>query len=369
MTDTIRLFQKRAPRYDVKCRDAITASIQELDGASEPLAAELANISARGAKIKTGKSFSVKESFTFRFEVKEPQHAFEVIAKVCWVSPVIGEGWWLGCSLKPAIPVSVLDEFAQAGLIERREYCREPVSLTAIAKWELTSKTSFARIVDCSKGGFCMLSQLDGKPGERVQLEFEGNGQKQVQIRGKVVWQVESNEGHVLGCEFLDPQDFSVVTDLEKSRRESGTKQQLAWKWFKPHAQTNTSDTNFPEPTTRRPWYLATVAFVAIIVCFVLWGVQGSSAPWKQQSGSGNLQASTVAWAATAQTDIRRPADLASADRPLVDQLTTGEPVAIDPPLVPHDVVLPKPPIQNLVPRHGAFIAEWQLSGSRRINV
>jgi hypothetical protein len=234
MTDTIRIFQKRAPRYDVKCTDTIKALIQELDGAAEP--AELDNISERGAKLKAAKSYSVKETFTLKIDVEELSYSFEVTAKVCWVSPVVGDGWWLGCSFKPAIPVTVLDEFAQAGLIERREYRREPVSLIAIAKWELTNKTSFARIVDCSKGGFCMLSQLEGKPGERVQLQFEGNGQQQVQVRGKVVWQVESNDGYVLGCEFLDPEDFSVVTDLEKSRRRSGSKQTLAWKWFKPQS-------------------------------------------------------------------------------------------------------------------------------------
>lgn len=362
MTDTIRIFQKRAPRYDVKCPDTVTAVIQELDGASEPLPAELANISECGAKLKTAKSYSVKETFFLKINVEEPSYSFEVTAKVCWVSPVVGDGWWLGCSLKPALPITVLDEFAQAGLIERREHRRQPVSLTAIAKWELASKSSFARIVDCSKGGFCMLSQLEGKPGERVQLQFEGNGQHQVQVRGKVVWQVESNEGYVLGCEFLDPQDFSVVTDLETSRRRSGSKQQLAWKWFKPHAQTDTSDAHCQELTTRRPSYRATIAFAATLVCFVLWGIQGASAPWIQQPKSANSQASTVVWETTDRADIRSPADFASVNGPLVDQIATGEPVAIDPPLAPHEMVLQKPLVQNLVARQGGLSAERQFA-------
>jgi Tfp pilus assembly protein PilZ len=337
MTDTTRIFQKRPARYNVKCKDAIAVWVQKVDVTTKPLPAELVNISERGAKLKVAKSFAINESLSLTIDIKEPKNFFQLTAKVCWISPIAGEGWWVGCSLKPSIPVSSLDEFAKTGLIERREYPRKTVSLMAIAKWELSNKMSFARIVDCSKGGFCMLSQLEGKLGERVQLHLESVDQ-QVQVRGRVAWQVESKEGHVLGCEFVDPQDFSVVMKFEESRRKSDAKPPLAWKWFKPYAAAEDVDPTFHDSTSPRPWCLATVGLGSIIMCFLLLAIQGSSRPWQHEAQAGGSHPSAVSWTSSDQFEHGLAQRVSLARGPLLELLVSDNPLAIDAPLVPRNV-------------------------------
>jgi Tfp pilus assembly protein PilZ len=352
MTDTITKIPNRPPRYDVRRADAISVSIQNPDESGKPLSAAIVNISGRGARLKVSRSFAVNDSLPLTIRVKDPRYSFEVTAKVCWVAPVIGQDWWLGCSLTPAIPTSALNDLARNGLIERRSHARRPVSLTAIAKWELTSKTSFARILDCSQGGFCLLSQVEAKRGERVQLQFEGTDQP-LAVHGKIVWQAQSSEGHVLGCEFLDPGDFATVSRLEASRRAFRTKSELAWTWFKPQDKGG-SDRN-KHANRSRPILRQLVAAVAaaVVLCCLMLCIQGSARPWNRSAKISPITSpmSTAVWSSTARIDtqvlprqetVQRPRP-ATVHRPLLEGLALNDLVTVSASLVPRPMVLNKP--------------------------
>ena len=352
MTDTITKFPNRPPRYDVIRADAISVSIQNPDESGKPLSAAIVNISGRGARLKVNRSFAVNDSLPLTIGVNDPRYSFEVTAKVCWVAPVIGHDWWLGCSLTPAIPTSALNDMARNGLIERRSHPRRPVSLTAIAKWELTSKTSFARILDCSQSGFCLLSQVEAKPGERVQLQFEGTDQP-LAVHGKIVWQAQSSEGHVLGCEFLDPADFATVRRLEACRRTGGTKSELAWSWFKPQGQGG-GDRNEPASRSRQILrQLVAAVAAAVVLCCLMLSIQGSSRPWNRSTKVSPITSptSTAVWSSTSRIDTQvvprqktvQPTRPAVVQRPLLDRLVFNDLVTVSASLVPRSVVLNKP--------------------------
>ena len=118
----------------------------------------------------------------------------------------------------------MLRDFAQAGILECREQPREPISLRATAQWELQSETASVWLLDYSRGGFRLLSQTERKPGERTLLQLERDDGQLVEVSGKTLWQVESQDGFVIGCEFLDHRDFSVLGSFADSEPQDNGK-------------------------------------------------------------------------------------------------------------------------------------------------
>jgi hypothetical protein len=223
MTDIISELLSRAPRYHIKSDSDLCVTIEKED-ASDAIEAMLVNISVNGAKFKVSRAISAKEVLAVTIHAKRLNRTIVVSGEVCWVRPTTGDDWWLGCSLDPQIPEELLRELSEDGTIERREHQREQVSLHTTVQWELNNETASAWILNYSRGGFCLLSQFAGKPGERVRFQLELDGQQVILVRGKTQWVVKSQEGFVIGCEFLEPGDYNVMCDLAASREpDKGT--------------------------------------------------------------------------------------------------------------------------------------------------
>ncbi len=198
---------RQNPRYLVN-RDAdVTVTIDQGDGISESVRAELADISVGGAKFKTDTAFRIKKVVAVRIEATTAPYAVEVDGEVCWATPVSGDAWYVGCAFRPPLPAELLQEFAEAGVLERRRRRRETVSLSATAKWELETAATSVSILDYSpQGGFCLLAPSPGQPGGRVELRIERDGEE-TRVRGKIQWRCRADDGYLVGCEFLSGRD------------------------------------------------------------------------------------------------------------------------------------------------------------------
>ncbi len=194
-------------RYLVNGDADVTVTIDQGDGVSESVCAELADISVGGAKFKTDTAFRIKKIVAVRIEASTPPYNVEVDGEVCWATPVSGDAWYVGCAFRPPLPAELLQEFAEAGVLERRHRRREIASLSATAKWELEAAATSVSILDYSpQGGFCLLAPSPGQPGGRVELLIEWDGQK-TRVRGKIQWRCRTEEGYLVGCEFLSGRD------------------------------------------------------------------------------------------------------------------------------------------------------------------
>jgi hypothetical protein len=214
----IRTLFNRAPRYKVKDQTKVAVTLEKADGSSAQLIAELLDISIGGAKFWTSETMAIRQIVDVVIGFRETGYQIQVSGEICWANPAPGDGWLLGCSFKPALPEDVLQLCATSGIIERRRHPREPVSIPASARWELDRELVPARVLNYSPGGgFCLLSQTDDKPGERVLLELtRGDGQV-VTVRGKSRWQAPAADGYVVGCEFLSTEDASNFADVVQS--------------------------------------------------------------------------------------------------------------------------------------------------------
>lgn len=235
MTDKVDMIPRRYPRYQVTGSEKITVTIVNGDGDDVISShAELVDISVGGAKFKAPEGLPVKAKVVVTIAVKHLEREISAPSKICWVRPVAGKGWLVGCAFESQIADSVLDDFAKGGVLERRQHRREAVSLTVRAKWELNSEESSAIILNYSpKGGFCLQSEIQGKPGERVLLLFDQDDGRQVSVRGKAKWQVECDEGYLIGCEFLHNQDSATFCGQLVPTAMGAAKKRSVWRWFR----------------------------------------------------------------------------------------------------------------------------------------
>lgn len=215
MSDMIRSLVRRDHRYKIKDDAKLTVTIERRDGSSCSVQADLLDISVRGAKFKAQESISVEDVVCVKIEINRPKRIIAVSGRIRWVTPIAGDDWWLGCAFDVPIEYSILDELAVSGILERRRYRRERISVRTTAKWELNSTRTDVCILNYSPGGgFCMLSQTEGKPGDRVLLRFEVQDGREVLVCGTARWQIESEDGYVIGCEFLQTRNSSMLSEL-----------------------------------------------------------------------------------------------------------------------------------------------------------
>lgn len=218
MTDMIRSLVRRDPRYKIKDDAELNVTIERRDGSSCLVHADLLDLSVRGAKFKTKESIAVEDVVCVKIEVNRPKRIIAVSGRIRWVTPITGDDWWLGCAFDVPIEYAILHELAVSGILERRRYRRERVSVRTTAKWELNSTRTEVCILNYSPGGgFCMLSQTEGKPGDRVLLRFELHDGREVLVCGTARWQVESENGYVIGCEFLHTRNSTMLSELIES--------------------------------------------------------------------------------------------------------------------------------------------------------
>lgn len=218
MTDMIQSLVRRDPRYRIKDNAELKVTIERRDGSSCSINAELLDLSVRGAKFKAKEAVAVEDVVCLKIEIDRPKRIIAVSGRIRWVTPIAGDDWWLGCVFDVPIEFSILHELAVSGILERRRHRRDRISVRTTAKWELNSTRTEVCILDYSPGGgFCMLSQSEGKPGDRVLLRFESKEGREVLVCGTARWQVESEEGYVIGCEFLHTRNAAMLSELIES--------------------------------------------------------------------------------------------------------------------------------------------------------
>jgi hypothetical protein len=107
-----------------------------------------------------------------------------------------------------------------------------------------------AWVLDLSPGGFCLLSQDPGDPGERVLLEREGEDAPQTLVTAKVRWQASTDEGYVVGCEFLDKDGYAALLEISGCPPPAAEEQpargwlRFLWPWLATAASVDASESS-----------------------------------------------------------------------------------------------------------------------------
>ncbi len=197
-------------RYQIEDSQATCVSVAVATAGDEPQVCEglLADLSLSGVRLVLTTKLLPGQQVTLRLCL--PAVEIDVIreATVCWTEPRDAETWWIGCQLDERLDGQVIDRMALSQVIDRRRDLRHSIDQSAQVRWELSEETFDVRLVNYSKGGFCMVCPQDQSyPGGRVMLLFE-HGSRLVKIPARVMWQRPLEQGRALGCSFTTRDGF-----------------------------------------------------------------------------------------------------------------------------------------------------------------
>jgi hypothetical protein len=212
----------REERYRIADPTAVTVEIEKnAHGEIVRLDAELSDISLGGVRLRSKTSVAKKDALTVNIIPKGFPRTLSARAQVCWTTPAPKGYCWLGCSIEPKIPQALLDHLAENGILERRHDNRKKVAVAVPACWELNPTTFQASIVNVSPGGICLSIPLSGNPGERIRLTLPGDDDDPTYVLTTVCWQVDTDNGYIVGCKFSHPMSYKrllQLTDAEEPK-------------------------------------------------------------------------------------------------------------------------------------------------------
>jgi hypothetical protein len=172
----------------------------------------LIDLSENGAKLELPKPVAVDDSLRIKLAIDDLGVELYVMADVCWSEPVAEDTWQLGCKLQPAIPKKLFDCLADRGSLDRRSVPRLDETVELNGFWELEMQSVPVFLQNYSRGGFRVLTQHPGKPGQRLHLSLGKNG-KHIVV-ANVRWRMNLDAGYLVGCRLLNKRDFVRLQQL-----------------------------------------------------------------------------------------------------------------------------------------------------------
>lgn len=222
MSVQVKRLLGREMRYQVVGAKTVDVKVETNSGGkSSQLKAELIDMSQGGVRLRSKAPVVAGDVLTIAVAFdgfKGATKRLTICGHVCWTTPARQGFCYLGCSIEPPIPQVLLDNLAASGILERRSDERQEMSITLPAKWECDQTELSASILNFSDGGMCLLMPQMRNVGDRIRLALFDENQKETYLLTTVCWQIETDDGHVLGCDFEDRgayQDLKHLADLQ----------------------------------------------------------------------------------------------------------------------------------------------------------
>jgi hypothetical protein len=211
----LRQFVVREIRYKLVAQDAVSVHIDSAaEGESERLNAKLIDISTGGLRISSNQRTAEGDLLTVTITTEDAASPITVRAQVCWTTLAAKGRFYLGCSIEPAIPQSLLEHLATSGILERRQEARQESSLSLPARWELDPAAGEAAILNLSSGGISLLMPQPGNVGRRICLTLLDEGGDSARIYVKARWQIQTPDGTVVGCAIPDRTTYLRLSQM-----------------------------------------------------------------------------------------------------------------------------------------------------------
>ena len=191
-------------------RSAELAVEIDRSGSNCPVRGLIVDLSEQGAKISLETSLQFSESVIARLAVPALDVLAAIKSKVIWARTTDSGAWMVGCSFDEAMPSVILDRLAKGGFIERRRHPRKQISLPAVARWELDSKTTPVTVIDFSVGGCCLCCERPMSVGSKVVVELAD----QSTILASVKWRSANGATYRHGCEFGQQSEVHPYADI-----------------------------------------------------------------------------------------------------------------------------------------------------------
>jgi hypothetical protein len=206
-------------RYRLSDSTAVRVEVEtESGGDCAKFDVELVDISQGGVRLRSENLVRKGESLTLTLSPKGFPTSLSARAKVCWTTLAPKGSHWLGCSIEPRIPQSLLDHLASTNILDRRHDARHEVSIALSASWELDPTAFDVKILNISRGGLCLLISQDGHLGDRIRLTLPGDNHKPTYILTTVCWQAGTKDGYLVGCSLSQRTAYEKLVRLANAQ-------------------------------------------------------------------------------------------------------------------------------------------------------
>jgi hypothetical protein len=215
----------REPRFSVENEKDKQVTIRRLDhDDSEPIPAELIDISHHGAKLGMTICPRFQESLHLQIDIPSHNVHYEGVALVRNLRSNGSEGWLVGCAVQPPLSSAVQSHLAAATGMDRRESPRKPIALSATLRRPLKSGTNDAKLLNVSAGGICVWSEAEMEAGDRLWIGVVGPDQQARSVKARVLWRMMAPDGCMAGCSFDDKISYATILScIEEHPAETHT--------------------------------------------------------------------------------------------------------------------------------------------------
>lgn len=193
-------------------RSVIRAQIQRLSiGTAAHVQGVAVGLTDSTAEIALDVELAVGEEVGVIFHNADRDVQLSTAAEVRKVRSTSAGKWAVSLSFDPALSRSDLDRLVPDNRIERRASPRQPIIGHALVDWGDGAPLVPVQLKDISGGGFCMIAAEPAIMNKRLHLILETARQKRFVIPARSRWQVKSDVGYSIGCEFLYSQGYHLM--------------------------------------------------------------------------------------------------------------------------------------------------------------
>lgn len=201
----------------------VTVTFTDESGEAHTCQGQLSDLSARGVRISLNHCLPRGQRVQIKIEVSTHSIAIEKDGHIRWQHPRDARSWWTGCEIDDSFDAQFIEQLAKAKVLNRRRDPRYETDQLINVRTELSTAQHEARLVNYSKGGFCLLfTESIEFPHHRLLLTITPNGEERT-ISARVKWARQVGESFGVGCAFTDLDGFVHLRDyvepLAKFRR------------------------------------------------------------------------------------------------------------------------------------------------------
>lgn len=222
----------------------VTITSQDAPEGTEPIRGRLADLSLHGCKLAVHGKINPGTPVVLHIEIPSIRLVLDQTAIVRWQQPRDASSWWTGCELTEPFKIELVDQLANAQILNRRRDPRYPVGKIAHARWELSDEVLEVELVNFSKGGFCVIFPSQPETiRERLLLLLDAEDHE-VTVPARVMWSGPVGERYAVGCAFgnlegfVEVRTFADITDpttkgrwFQRRKRKTSDRPSLS-KWI-----------------------------------------------------------------------------------------------------------------------------------------
>jgi Tfp pilus assembly protein PilZ len=202
-------------RYHITS-NAIRVTVTYTDEAGErhECRGELFDLSPRGVRASLDGCLQRGQKAQLKLEVTAQSVSIDIDAYIRWQHPRDAVTWWTGCELEQPFEADFIEKLAAAKVLNRRRDARYETDKQVQVRSELSSSIHEARLVNYSKGGFCLVFKEQVEfPHHRLMLTISGDDQPRT-IPARVKWARPVGDAYGIGCSFSDLDGFVHLRDF-----------------------------------------------------------------------------------------------------------------------------------------------------------